>query len=307
MQPRTPRDRPSKTRRGTTRRGWTLVETLVVLGVVAILISLTLGTLSLGRKRGVTSRCAVQMRQHAAIIDMYCSDHRDWHPYAYTSDGKLLGMSGPVNHSSPYTIRSYAWVADIWHLAAWSMYGEADAKSLTCPGNPRRHEIAQNARELPRNTPVSREARSHSDRFMSTAMFVDPSMLGGDTPRWNEQGYRDTRRAEVLAPSSKALLMDAIPFHDSRFRVVKDIGGGHVVEPAPPYTLSVIACDGAWSERHLGECVQGVAFPEPDRPDRAGLPAFRSALAALWSLKLTPDGVRGRDWPRSISDDPPGR
>ncbi len=83
----------------TPRTGFTLVELLVVIGIIALLISILLPTLSsaMSSARGV--RCANNLRQQALSMHQYALDEDGWFPQS-TAKGRwaLGGMS-----SSPIT------------------------------------------------------------------------------------------------------------------------------------------------------------------------------------------------------------
>jgi prepilin-type N-terminal cleavage/methylation domain-containing protein len=63
------------------RRAFTLVELLVVIGIIAVLISILLPALIKSREQAVKAQCASNMRQWANALVMYCNTNRGYFPY----------------------------------------------------------------------------------------------------------------------------------------------------------------------------------------------------------------------------------
>ena len=63
-----------------TRRGFTLVELLVVIAVIALLVALLLPALQRARDAATTAVCASNMRQVATLFNVYASDFRGHFP-----------------------------------------------------------------------------------------------------------------------------------------------------------------------------------------------------------------------------------
>ena len=68
------RDRPP--------RAFTLVELLVVIGIVALLISILMPALSAARERASRTKCLANLRTLGQAMVMYASDSRSWLPNA---------------------------------------------------------------------------------------------------------------------------------------------------------------------------------------------------------------------------------
>ena len=64
------------------RKAFTLVELLVVIGIIAVLISILLPTLGKIRRQANTLQCSSNMRQVATALIMYIQDNKGRHPPA---------------------------------------------------------------------------------------------------------------------------------------------------------------------------------------------------------------------------------
>src|ERR1700722_6732735 len=62
------------------RRGFSLGELLVVIGIIAVLISLLLPALQKARQSATQLKCLSNMRQVAQVMTMYADDNKGFYP-----------------------------------------------------------------------------------------------------------------------------------------------------------------------------------------------------------------------------------
>jgi len=102
------------------RRAFTLVELLVVIGIIAILVAILLPALSRARKQANTTKCAAALKQIAYAFTMYSKDNRGKYPVVkwdplpnnYTlSDGTVINALYWQDFLWKYTSTSEAFVS----------------------------------------------------------------------------------------------------------------------------------------------------------------------------------------------------
>ena len=91
---------PARRPRGS---GFTLVELLVVIGIIAVLVSMLLPALNRAREQARSIVCQANMKQLLLAFNMYVSEHKGATPLFPPVPGTYPGTDGPTRSLAYYT------------------------------------------------------------------------------------------------------------------------------------------------------------------------------------------------------------
>ncbi len=179
------------------RRGFSLVELLVVIGIIAVIISLLLPVLSKARASSQTIACAARIRQVMAAVIMYTNESKGYLP-PVAAGGNTSGTYGRPD--------------------VWTRGGNQDGYLVPYLGT----EGGTSGKLL--NKVFVCAAQEGEPDFTGAAYNADTAysyryhqQLGGDDPnRWIPVGATANRIfvpwkiTQISQPSSQAVLIDGL-------------------------------------------------------------------------------------------------
>jgi len=100
------------------KRGFTLVELLVVIGIIALLISILLPSLNRARETANRVKCASNLKQIGQAILLYTNENNGAYPRTFYSAGGGADCSGAgYSAIDPFAqgLTSGEWPANVWN------------------------------------------------------------------------------------------------------------------------------------------------------------------------------------------------
>ena len=118
----------SKDRRTGVRHGFTLVELLVVIGIIALLISILLPSLNSAKRAAMKTVCLSNVRQLSIAANMYMSANRGVFPFQF---GRPIAQAVPLDDVLSTGAANANWKPN-WIYSLWPLMGK-NSNLLRCP------------------------------------------------------------------------------------------------------------------------------------------------------------------------------
>jgi prepilin-type N-terminal cleavage/methylation domain-containing protein/prepilin-type processing-associated H-X9-DG protein len=114
-------------------RGFTLVELLVVIGIIALLIGILMPALAKAREQANAVKCMSNQRQIGQALVMFTNEHKGFLPKAWFNDGVIWSVNNGGKTTWEYRDPMFGWTYVL------SLYMGRQKESFRCPGDDTNH------------------------------------------------------------------------------------------------------------------------------------------------------------------------
>jgi prepilin-type processing-associated H-X9-DG protein/prepilin-type N-terminal cleavage/methylation domain-containing protein len=174
---------------------FTLLELLIVIGIIAILSTILLPSLQGARERGRRAVCASNMKQISTANFQYLSEN----------SGKFQDQNhlGAISwEDSIYTYLGLQWTGQGGNVRRTKV-DEFQTKVFQCPTDPSSQFLKNNFDENVLSTDIYSKSYAASERYEGSDWY--PGVIGGIYPEWDGKG---TWAAKVTMPSQTLLFSE---------------------------------------------------------------------------------------------------
>ena len=121
------------------RLGFTLAELLVVIGIIAVLVSILLPSLGRAREAARQTQCASNLHQLGMFMQMYVDDNQGWYPPKTSTNGEntVFAWVGKAGTGVGYdTMGSDVRYLDRYIDPSYALNPASDVPVAHCPSDP---------------------------------------------------------------------------------------------------------------------------------------------------------------------------
>jgi prepilin-type N-terminal cleavage/methylation domain-containing protein/prepilin-type processing-associated H-X9-DG protein len=218
--------------------GFTLVELLVVIGIIALLISVLLPALNKARASANAVKCSSNLRSVGQGFSMYLAENKGCFPVAYvynTTHPNGTGPRLPDVGGGTAADRTYGYTHWTWYIFNSASKSSVKQDAFTCPSltdgglpptNPRPGDEVSGQNREP-----STNADAYDNQVSRTAYTVNEAIIGRNkfnalvAPAGDKNHYYQYVKAVRVRESSATIL--ATEFTENALIVSADDGGGN--------------------------------------------------------------------------------